>query len=742
MKIDNRLIPLRFVRSVKILYLYTKLTGMLHLKMFSLIIFFIPLFLTAQYPWDRVTPLPQEHNLFSVKKIPGSGKIIAVGSGTTVMISPDFGDTWEFILNPSGLPNNTHLREVEFIDQNIGYIVGLKGIILKTSNGGYDWDLVHYTGEDNDEFRDVCLSDTNNAFAIGIGDLIIRTFDGGVTWDTLDTEAGFTFFDIDFLNSDTGFIVGSSGFEYLRTIDGGYNWEILPLGIEQSGVTCYEICFPSSSLGIITTTTDNNNGKFFRSTDGGDTWEEVFWFWNLWPHGLDYLDDNIIIASGFSIDGSLLAICSYDSGETWTLNFLPWEGSHGARAVCCDKNSSAIIVGSRGQIHRTDNYGVDWELISTHMLYGSVTDVDFVNKNTGFLLTYDAFGVPSTSAYKTTNGGNTWLAITSPFAPPNVISFIDEQTGYLAHYNWEDWFLKTTNGGSSWVVIGNNLNMYDEYDIYCLRFHDNLMGILSLESGIYQTLTGGQEWTQKQYGEFEDLAIENWPVCFAAGWSRVYRSNDGGSTWNKIESLNSYRFYDIFVLNNDTIFLAGYDKAIVRSKDGGNTWEQLPVNTPHDITFKSIAFSTPELGIAVGAGNYETMVYTDDGGDSWHPYPSITTSTITHIEYLDELTGLMFGGSVILKTEDGGITWTNNTTDKQQLEIYPNPFQETISILIHDNTSTDITLEIYSINGQRVFRKTVDINSLRNIKVGFLPSGIYLIQVTINGINYVAKAVK
>ena len=52
---------------------------------------------------------------------------------------------------------------------------------------------------------------------------IRRTTDGGSNWDSLSTGSGGPLRDIQFLNSQTGWVVGDGG--YIRkSTDGGNNW--------------------------------------------------------------------------------------------------------------------------------------------------------------------------------------------------------------------------------------------------------------------------------------------------------------------------------------------------------------------------------------------------------------------------------------------------------------------------------------------------------------------------------------
>jgi photosystem II stability/assembly factor-like uncharacterized protein len=662
------------------------------------------------------------------------------------MITSDFGDTWDLILNPAGLDNNADLRAMEFINPNIGYIAGLKGIILKTIDGGYHWELVHYTGSISDEFTDVSLSDPDNAYVIGKNDWIIRTYDGGATWDTLFTQAGFTFTDIDFLNPDTGYIFGGSGEKYLKTTNGGYTWLMHELSLQLPNTTCYDVCFPNPQLGFISCVTVNPYEyycKFFRTMDGGATWTEVYYNWSFTPSDIGFMNDSIIMVSGYSIDLSNSVASTRDRGNTWTQSYL----SGRLQAIVCDTIEKALVVGLYGDIFKTTDNGLSWQVISTRYVNGDITNVLFIDENKGFLIA-DLLGgeVPGCALYGTLNGGDSWSYCFSPPGIHGVVLFYDENNGFTAtNFPWDHWLYKTTDGGTSWSGVEPTNNPDFEF-ANCLRFHDENFGFLATDEFLFQTTDGGLTWTARVGDYFTDIELNHWPVCFATGTGGLYRSGDGGTTWQLVNIPNGTWLNDMFFLNYYNVYLCGNGNKILRSDDGGMTWEQLQVTTPHYINFKSIYFKDLSTGFAVGEGPYETMVYTQDGGDTWEVMLSISTSALTKITFLNQNTGLIFGkNGLILKTENGGITGTENWTAllNRQLTLFPNPSCNKLTIILPGEMKQDFILEIHNNAGSMILSKrfhgrtgtlNVDISSLKN--------GVYIVNLSISNRSYAAKFIK
>jgi photosystem II stability/assembly factor-like uncharacterized protein len=138
---------------------------------------------------------------------------------------------------------------------------------------------------------------------------------------------------------------------------------------------------------------------------------------------------------------------------------------------------------------------------------------------------------------------------------------------------------------------------------------------------------------------------DNGNIIYAASWERIRRPNN--------------RQY------------GGETSRIYRSQDGGDTWEELTNGLPSDPNDKGrisidISQSNPEVLYAFYTdkiGNVEGTFKTTDGGDSWLEVNSISNGTSYHwwfggvfIDPTDE--NIVYNsGFVMEKTLDGGTTW-------------------------------------------------------------------------------------
>ena len=107
------------------------------------------------------------------------------------------------------------------------------------------------------------------------------------------------------------------------------------------------------------------------------------------------------------------------------------------------------------------------------------------------------------------------------------------------------------------------------------------------------------------------------------------------------------------------------------TSDSVPTWLRYPIeHNPHlrlpfiDSYLNSVTFTADgRTGWAVGDGG--TILKTEDGGETWTPCTSDTRRWLRSVTFTaDRRTGWAVGnGGTILKTEDGGETWTPRTSD-------------------------------------------------------------------------------
>ena len=147
-------------------------------------------------------------------------------------------------------------RGLSAVNDSLVWVSGSSGTFGKTINGGASWIWNKIKGFEKTNFRDIEAFDENTAIVMGIDSpgIILKTKDGGTNWQLVykDTTSGIFLDAMDFFDINNGIVVGDplkSRFYILKTDDGGNHFEKIAIDtspIAEEG----EACFASSGTNI------------------------------------------------------------------------------------------------------------------------------------------------------------------------------------------------------------------------------------------------------------------------------------------------------------------------------------------------------------------------------------------------------------------------------------------------------------------------------------------------------------
>ncbi len=168
---------------------------------------------------------------FSIKTadILPSGVAYAVSGTNHLYKSINFGNTWD--LQSDDLPEIDKIHMIS--DQTIHGIGHANGqdYYTKSLDGGSNWQTFFFNENSgtNEALINIHFLSKNEGFIAGVDGLLMKTVNGGMDWDTSYLSSGNDLLDIDFRNNGYGLIVGdqSSVFE---TKDFGENWDWIECG--------------------------------------------------------------------------------------------------------------------------------------------------------------------------------------------------------------------------------------------------------------------------------------------------------------------------------------------------------------------------------------------------------------------------------------------------------------------------------------------------------------------------------
>ncbi len=258
---------------------------------------------------------------------------------------------WNQQTFPAGQIN----RSVHFANAATGYVGGY-GQVQKTTDGGANWQTTSL-GSDPQLFTidlmGIHTLDANNVIAAGTNnadghEAIVRTTDGGASWTLVhDQGTGNELHDLWFASASIGYAVGDGG-RILKSVNGGASWSAQTSGTGQSLNGVY---FSSPTNGMAV-----GDGVVLTTTNGGSTWITTTITWTL--NDVRSPDGSTWVACG--TDGTVLV--STDFGGNWTDRSLPVNPY--CYRITASTAQRLFVAAETGEIYVTQDQGLLWEHVT------------------------------------------------------------------------------------------------------------------------------------------------------------------------------------------------------------------------------------------------------------------------------------------------------------------------------------------------------------------------------------------
>ena len=455
------------------------------------------------------------------------------------------------------------------------------------------------------------------------------------------------------------------------------------------------------------------SGGVFKTIDGGNTWENVFTqapVISIGALALDPNDENTLYvgtgeanASSYSFLGNGM-YKSTNGGLSWDYIGLEESGYVG-RIIVDYNNSQRVYVAACGNlfspneqrgVFRSENGGQTWE--RKLFITDSTAAVDLVQHPTNPDILYAAmwermrgltyrrsFG-PSSGIWKTTDGGDNWVELTSGLPTGSDVGRIglaisksnpDRLYAFYDRTNQVDVF-KTDNGGNTWIPTNDGslqgINSTFGWYFGQIRVDPNnpdmvyVMGVY-----LYRTTNGGNSWSQvgsSMHVDHHAMYIDDDVLFILEGNDGgLYKSTTNGSSWTKINNLPMTQFYAIEIDQTYPYRIYGgtQDNNTIRTMTGAlNDWEAILGGDGFyclvDYTDPNTIFAEYQWGNlyrSTNGGSYMSYIAGPMSGDrtNWSS-PYVMHPTNPDILY--------FGTYRIWKTTNAGSGWTSVSGDLTQ----------------------------------------------------------------------------
>ncbi|MEI6885136.1 MAG: YCF48-related protein [Bacteroidota bacterium] len=697
------------------------------MRFFSLIrssVIWIALFLyvPASAQWKWMHPQPFGGFIYTMKS-PDPRHMWMAGTGGTIVCTRDGGRSWETVI----LDSNRVIQSLCFTDSLHGWASASGGYVYRTTNGGRYWAQIKLP--DNDP-RDIFFTDTLNGW---VGDYwtnkLYKTSDGGNRWDSVFTGVASGSSLIQFPDSQHGFVGGGAVY-MARTYDGGSSWMSSVLNLPQTpGV----MCFPDTLSGYMML--PSWDSKIRYTNNAGQTWtSRNMPFFT--PYNLFFSDRN----HGWVVGNSSAPIPVYnegriarttDGGETYN-NVFPLSNRSFMRAVTASDSMHAWAAGDGGMVFATSDGGVNWEMKSL-----SLGDPVMINDVFALKEEHRVWAVGQGGfMIKSVDDGRSWERVgCGSNLELKTVHFFDKDHGIIA--GEASRLYSTTDGGNHWErIITGVLGNYTD-----LCFPTDRHGFLTAMQAILETKDGGNTWDTcirlNLPNELTSISFSDSLHGWAVGnittnifYAQILKTSDGGKSWTEIEP-GTADINSIFFSDSLHGWMCGGSDRLFRTSDGGLHWTGS--NIKRYSNFYSIQFTDSLHGCVVGDGGLwpyfgGIAAFSDDGGKTWHRDDACVGTPLHSIFFTDSGFGYAAGeeGAVVRWGENplGIGDLSKDGAENSKLHVFPNPAGDQITVEFDLESTSQVSLEILSSLGVQV----------SNMDLGHLSSGMH--QESINICSY------
>jgi photosystem II stability/assembly factor-like uncharacterized protein len=671
---------------------------------------------------------------------------VGVGSGG-IFKTKNGGTTWEAVFENEDAysigaitidPNDSSTIWVGTGENVSGRHVGYGAGVYRSQDGGKNWENMGLEESERIGMIRIDPRDSNTIFVAAQGPLwsaggdrgLYKSTDGGRKWEKVlgeglgntaidDDYTGVSEVHLDPRNPDVMYAVswqrqrsvaalmdGGPGTGIHKSTDGGETWRELTEGLPEENMGKTGLAISPQNPDVIYATIElaNRTGGFWRSADGGDTWEKrndylsgatgPHYYQEIFasPHAFDRV---------YQMDQHLHV--TNDGGKTFEkLEHDTKHVDHHAMAFRAD-DPDYLLVGNDGGVYESFDLGESWRFSANlpitqfykvavdydepfYNVYGGTQDN---NSQGGPSRTLNNIGIRNSDWFVTLSGDGHQSAVdpTNPdiiyaqWQQGNLTRF-DRKTGESVYikpqpaageppdrYNWDAPILisphdpatlffgtqrlwKSEDHGDSWTAISGDLTRDED------RVRQPLMG---------RTWGFDSSWdmlAMSQYNTIVNVSqspLDEDLIYVGTDDGLIQVTENGGRTWRKIDALPEVP--DRFFVNDikadlhdeDTVYVVVDDHKkgdftpyVLKSTDRGDTWESIAGNLPdRHILWRIVQDHVkPEL---LFLGTEFGVFFTVDGGGNWTKLkggvPNIPFRDLVIQTRENDLVGATFGRS-------------------------------------------------------------------------------------------------
>lgn len=518
------------------------------------------------------------------------GPVILVSAGNGgVYRSQNNGAEWELAVN--GLPCQPSIMALDTDGVNVYAAIYGNGI-YRSDDEGLNWYPANM-GAEGTTFYNIAVNGSQIYGGEANGGVYYSP-DGGNSW--FDRSTGIEniqFQDFEFYNGK----VYAGGSNLYETSDNGLSWQLIavsglgPNGVRsmttdqtslfvgdddtvfyaQGNLTNWSPTPVSTSATIIsmkysggTVFATTSFGRYFYSTDGGNSWTQR-------QNNLPELNNGFAIrvqplASGKILMSSAVGLfASEDSGFTWQTT------QNGLKAVqirSLNEGQTYIYAGTeQNGMYRSPDNGMSWEIINNGLdSLNSWTIYEIVNLGNQIIIATGG------GIYESIDNGTNWVRKFDPGLNFSTAVLAYDSGLWVTAVNGRGIYV-SVDGTNSWTLASTTgLDINTGYSAIAVEGNTIVVGTLNGE--VYISENGNNFWDRKNISQSFTVANNLYfidGILYAAATSGLWTTNNLGDSWSTFNNITTY-ISDIRIANN-LLYGATANGVIVTDMDEPGSFE-------------------------------------------------------------------------------------------------------------------------------------------------------------------------
>jgi photosystem II stability/assembly factor-like uncharacterized protein len=542
-------------------------------------------------------------------------EIVYVGTeGGGVFKSIDGGDTWSS--TNDGLRTFSVRKLVIHPDDNDSTLYlatyGRDGGVYKSESGGLSWQFIGQ-GLPSPHITDLSINLNGILFAATEDDGIYLSVNGGTSWEpTALTAINARQVVVDSLNPQVVY-AGTRSRGMFKSSDGGMTWQPINNGLpDEKQITAVEVSLQHPPTIYITLNTRGGN-HLYISHDQGNSWNSV-----IHPGAGGHVNQLLKLdgESDVLYVASRSGLFSYEENQNRSQRLSIDYYQINASDIALSSDNSTIYVSVYGGVFRSQDGGETWSFSNmglTHPIIRTLAP-DPVDNSRVYVGTFSD-RTPD-AIFVSIDQGLTWHPLTStenalPDDDVRAIAINPQDTQILYVGTFGSGVFKSINQGETWDPINSGITRFEITGLKIDSSNPDNVFAIAAGGPVYRTADGGKTWQaipETTNKDIRDIIVDDSRICivvYGQQQGNFQCSQDSGLTWHDSNQGLASRFInqlETSVSNPGYLYAGTSDQGVFLSRDNGQNWQAINMELANGSVTSLVAKSNSEIIFSIVAG--------------------------------------------------------------------------------------------------------------------------------------------